>query len=118
MANIARMAHDAIEEWLKGYAGYRGTIVFTDEDAERARIITLWDTAAAEISSRKGRTEMRNRVVEAAGMSIAGVALRRSSVRGPADLRSEIFLRRTGCFCDGSPKTTWRTSSSSTAIPT
>jgi len=26
MANIARMAHDAIEEWLKGYDGYRGTI--------------------------------------------------------------------------------------------
>jgi hypothetical protein len=75
MANIARMAHDAIEEWLKGYDGYRGTIVFTDEDGERARIITLWDTVAAEVSSRKGRTEMRNRVVEAAGMSIAGVEL-------------------------------------------
>ena len=69
------LAHDAIEEWLKGYDGYRGTIVFTDEDAERARIITLWDTAAAEVSSRRGRTEMRNRVVEAAGMSIAGVEL-------------------------------------------
>ena len=75
MAHIARMAHDAIEEWLKAYEGYRGTIVFTDENAERARIITLWETPAAEERSRKGRTEMRNRVVATAGMSIAGVEL-------------------------------------------
>lgn len=75
MANIARMARDAIEKWLKGYDCYRGTIVFTDENAERARIITLWDTPAAEERSRNGRTEMRNRVVATAGMSKSGVEL-------------------------------------------
>jgi heme-degrading monooxygenase HmoA len=75
MANIARMAHEAVEGWLRGYDGYRGVIVFTDQDAERARIITLWETADAEERSRRGRAEMRDRVVATAGMSVAGFEL-------------------------------------------
>jgi heme-degrading monooxygenase HmoA len=75
MANIARMAHEAIEEWLKGYDGYRGVIVFTDQDGERARIITLWDSSAAEERSRKGRSEMRDSVVATAGMSVVGLEI-------------------------------------------
>jgi heme-degrading monooxygenase HmoA len=75
MANIARMARDAIEEWLRGYDGYRGMIVFTDQDGEQARIITFWETSEAEERSRKGRSEMRNSVVATAGMSVAGFEL-------------------------------------------
>jgi heme-degrading monooxygenase HmoA len=75
MANIARMAHEAIEEWLKGYDGYRGVIVFTDQDGERARIITLWDSSEAEERSRKGRSEMRDSVVATAGMSVVGLEI-------------------------------------------
>jgi heme-degrading monooxygenase HmoA len=72
MAEIARMAHESVEEWLRGYDGYRGVIVFTDTGGERARIITLWETAEAEERSRRGRSEMRNSVVARAGMSVAG----------------------------------------------
>jgi heme-degrading monooxygenase HmoA len=72
MADIARMAHESVEEWLRGYDGYLGVIVFTDQDGERARIITLWDSAAAEERSRRGRSEMRESVVARAGMSIEG----------------------------------------------
>jgi heme-degrading monooxygenase HmoA len=75
MANIARMAHEAIEEWLKGYDGYRGVIVFTDQDGERARIITLWESPEDEERSRKGRTEMRDSVVATAGMSVVGLEI-------------------------------------------
>ena len=75
MANIARMAHEAIEEWLKGYDGYRGVIVFTDQDGERARIITLWERPEDEERSRKGRTEMRDSVVATAGMSVVGLEI-------------------------------------------
>lgn len=35
MADYARMAREAIEGWLRGYEGYRGLIVFTDEDGQR-----------------------------------------------------------------------------------
>jgi heme-degrading monooxygenase HmoA len=75
MADIARMAHESVEEWLRGYDGYRGVIVFTDPSGERARIITLWESADAEERSRKGRSEMRESVVARAGMSVAGLEI-------------------------------------------
>ena len=64
MANIALMAQEEMEDWLRGYDGYRGLLVFTDQDGERARIITLWETAAAEERSREGRGAMRDRVAD------------------------------------------------------
>lgn len=38
IADIARMAHEAVEEWLRGGDGYRSAVVFTDQDGERARV--------------------------------------------------------------------------------
>lgn len=75
MADYARLAQEAIEGWLRGYDGYRGLIVFTDEGGQRARIITLWETPEAEVSSRQGRGAMRDQVAAAAGMVVEGVEL-------------------------------------------
>jgi hypothetical protein len=75
LANIALMAQEAIEDWLKGYDGYRGLLVFTDQDGARARIITLWENAEAEERSREGRGAMRERVAETAGMTVEGMEL-------------------------------------------
>lgn len=73
MADYARLAQEAIEGWLRGYDGYRGLIVFTDEGGQRARIITLWETAEAEVSSRQGRSAMRDQVAAGVGMVIEAV---------------------------------------------
>jgi hypothetical protein len=70
MAEIARMAHEHIDEWLRGYDGYRGLIIFTDEEGERARLITLWDTAEAEARARQGRGAMRDSIAAIAGMAV------------------------------------------------
>jgi heme-degrading monooxygenase HmoA len=75
MADYARIAREAIEGWLRGYDGYRGLIVFTDEDGQRARIVTLWETPEDEMSSRQGRSAMRDRVAAGAGMVVEGVEL-------------------------------------------
>ena len=75
MADYAHLAREAIEGWLRGYDGYRGLIVFTDEDGQRARIITLWETPEAETRSRQGRSAMRDQVAAAAGMVIERVEL-------------------------------------------
>jgi hypothetical protein len=75
MADYARIAHEAIEEWLRGYDGYLGLIVFTDEGGQRARIITLWATPEAEVSSRHGRNAMRDQVAAGAGMAVEGMEL-------------------------------------------
>ena len=50
-------------------------IVFTDEDGQRARIVTLWETPEDEMSSRQGRSAMRDRVAAGAGMVVEGVEL-------------------------------------------
>ena len=75
MAGIARIANEEIEEWLRGFDGYEGLIVLTDEPGERARIITFWSSTEAEERSRRGRTSMREKVAETAGMAIADFEL-------------------------------------------
>jgi heme-degrading monooxygenase HmoA len=75
MAELAQMAQQAIEGWLREYEGYRGLIVFTDEEGERARVITLWDTPEAEARARQGRGAMRDQVAAVAGMVVEGMEL-------------------------------------------
>lgn len=73
MAEVARMAGDAMERWLRDYDGYRGLIMLTDEAGGRARIITLWETAEAEQRARASRSEMRDRLTATAGMAVEGM---------------------------------------------
>lgn len=75
MGNVALMAQEAIEDWLRDYDGYRGLLVFTDQDGARARIITLWENADAEERSREGRGAMRDKVAATAGMMVEGMEL-------------------------------------------
>jgi heme-degrading monooxygenase HmoA len=72
MADFARVARDAIQDWLSDYDGFRGVLVLTDEDAGRSRIITLWETAEAEAHARTSRVEMRDKIVATAGMTVEG----------------------------------------------
>jgi len=75
MADIAVMARETIEDWLRGFEGYRGVMVLTDSDAERARIITFWESADAEERSRIGRAAMRDQVARTAGMTVDGMEI-------------------------------------------
>jgi hypothetical protein len=70
MADIARIAQETIGGWLREYEGYRGLIIFTDEREERARLITLWETAEAEARARHGRGAMRDQIAAMAGMVV------------------------------------------------
>jgi heme-degrading monooxygenase HmoA len=70
IAEISRMAAEDIESWLRGYEGYRGLLVLTDESATRSRVITLWDTPEHEQLARESRGAMRDMVAAAVGMSV------------------------------------------------
>jgi heme-degrading monooxygenase HmoA len=70
MAEIARIAGEAIEGWLREYEGYRGLIVLADELGERAKIVTLWETPEAEARARSGRAAMRDQLAATAGMAV------------------------------------------------
>jgi heme-degrading monooxygenase HmoA len=69
LSEIARMAGETVESWLRDYDGYRGLMVFTDEDCRRSIVITLWNTEDGA-RSRVSRAAMRDQVVAHAGMSV------------------------------------------------
>ena len=73
MADIGRMAGEAMEGWLRDYDGYRGLILLTSEDAAQAHVITLWDSREAERSSRTTRAALRDRLAATAGMEVVGM---------------------------------------------
>jgi hypothetical protein len=70
LADIARMASEAIESWLRDYEGYRGLIVFTDEHAQQSRVVTLWETHEHEERARTSRGAMRDQIAAATGMEV------------------------------------------------
>jgi hypothetical protein len=75
MAEAGRLAADAVRSWLRDYDGFRGLVVMTDEDGEKARIITFWATPEAEQRARPGRGAMRDKLVGTVGMEVVGMEL-------------------------------------------
>ena len=70
LAELSRMASESVEGWLRGYEGYRGLIVLTDEERGRSQAITLWETAEAELQARTARGAMRDQIAALAGMEV------------------------------------------------
>jgi heme-degrading monooxygenase HmoA len=70
LAEIARMAGESVEGWLRGYEGYRGLVVLADEDGQRSQVVTFWESHEAEAEARQGRAAMRDQIAAMAGMSV------------------------------------------------
>lgn len=70
LSEISRLAGEAVGGWLEEFDGFRGLIVFTDEERQRSRVITLWETPEAEESARTARGAMRDQLAATAGMSV------------------------------------------------
>jgi hypothetical protein len=72
LAEVSRLAGENVGPWLREYEGYRGTLVFTDQATETARLITLWETAEDEARARASRGAMRDQLAATAGMEVVG----------------------------------------------
>jgi hypothetical protein len=70
LTEISRMGDEHLASWLREYEGYRGALVFVDEEARTARLITLWETAADEERARTSRGSMRDQLATTAGMDV------------------------------------------------
>jgi hypothetical protein len=70
MDGIAEMASESIEGWLKEYDGYRGILVFSDTEAGRSRVITLWETHEDEQRARVSRGAMRDQLAATIGVTV------------------------------------------------
>jgi hypothetical protein len=75
LADISQLAGENVGPWLREYEGYRGTLVFTDPDAETARLITLWESAEDEERARASRGAMRDQLAATAGMEVVDFAV-------------------------------------------
>ena len=47
LADSARLAGESMEEWLRGFEGYAGLLILTNEDESRARVMTFWTSREA-----------------------------------------------------------------------
>jgi hypothetical protein len=70
LADISRFAGENVGPWLREYEGYRGTLVFADDAAHTARLITLWETSEDEERARASRGAMRDQLAATAGMEV------------------------------------------------
>ena len=72
LADISRLADENVGPWLREYEGYRGTLVFTSEEARTAHLITLWHGPEDEERARQSRGAMRDQLATTAGMEVVG----------------------------------------------
>ena len=75
VAETARMAGESMVTWLREFDGYRGLLILADPESGRARIMTLWDTREAADRSARGRSQVRESMVAAAGAEVESVEL-------------------------------------------
>lgn len=87
LAEMSRLASESVEGWLRGYEGYRGLIVLTDEAGGRSHVVTLWETAEAEETARAARGAMRDQIAATVGMAVADFAVYEVAVFEVADER-------------------------------
>lgn len=82
VSTTARMAAESMLTWLREFEGYRGLLVLGDPEVGNARIVSFWDSLDALDRSDKGRREVRESMVAAAGAELESVD------------RYELFLGR------------------------
>jgi hypothetical protein len=70
LAEIARLAAESVELWLREYEGYKGLVILTDDASQRSRVITFWETPEAEEKARRARGSMRDQIAATAGMEV------------------------------------------------
>jgi hypothetical protein len=69
----ARMAAESMLAWLREFDGYRGLLVLGDPETGNARIVSFWDSLEALERSDRGRREVRESMVAAAGAELESV---------------------------------------------
>jgi hypothetical protein len=67
------MAAESMLAWLREFDGYRGLLVLADPETGTARIVSFWESLDALDRSERGRREVRESMVAAAGAELESV---------------------------------------------
>jgi heme-degrading monooxygenase HmoA len=73
VSTTARMAAESMLTWLREFEGYRGLLVLGDPETGNCRIVSMWDSLEALDRSDKGRREVRDSMIAAAGARLESV---------------------------------------------
>lgn len=68
----ARMASEAMLDWLQQIEGYRGLLALVDEDSGSACFVTFWENEEAVIKTRASRSSLRDQMAATAGAEVVG----------------------------------------------
>jgi heme-degrading monooxygenase HmoA len=75
VADTAKIAAESMLAWLREFDGYRGLVVTAEPQTETALIFTLWETREHAERSARGRAQVRESMVSAAGADLESVEL-------------------------------------------
>ncbi len=70
LEEVSRLAGESVGPWLREYQGYRGTFIFVEHAAGKARLMTLWQSREDEERARASRGAMRDQLAATAGMEV------------------------------------------------
>ena len=69
----AGMAAESMLAWLREFDGYRGLLILADPETGNVRIVTFWESLEALERSERGRREVRESMIAAAGAELESV---------------------------------------------
>ena len=73
LADTAQLVGESMEGWLRGFEGYAGLLILTNQDENRARVMTFWTSREALEASARGREAVRNSLAERLGVKVESV---------------------------------------------
>ncbi len=73
MAGAARIVGESMEGWLRGFDGYAGLLILTNDDQGLARVMTFWESQDAMEASAPGRESVRDSMADRLGVTLDAV---------------------------------------------
>lgn len=73
LADAARIVGESMEGWLRGFEGYAGLLILTNDETKLARVITFWASREALEESDPGRANVRATMAQRIGVRIESV---------------------------------------------
>ena len=86
LSDAARIVGESMEGWLRGFEGYAGFLILTNDEQGLARVMTFWESREAVEASERGRASMREAMAERLGVHLETVESYEVSRRADIEL--------------------------------
>jgi hypothetical protein len=73
LGDAARIVGESMEGWLRGFDGYAGLLILTNDEQGLARVMTFWESREAVEASQQGRANVREAMTERLGVKLESV---------------------------------------------